>query len=71
MSLRDVERAMIVFEYFYENMEYFAGLIDEKQQEEERLRKAGADQISEREKEDRNDERMEEDKEDHIQAEMV
>ena len=35
MSLRDVERAMIVFKYFYEKMDIFAPLIDQKQQEEE------------------------------------
>ena len=69
MSLRDVERAMIVFKYFYENMDNFAGLIDEKRQEEER--KASADQLSKREEEDQNDERMEEVEEDHVQAELV
>ena len=69
MSLRDVERAMIVFKYFYENMDNFAGLIDEKCQEEER--KASADQLSKREEEDRNDERMEEVEKDHVQAELV
>ena len=31
MSLRDVERAMIVFKYFYEKMHIFASLIEEKQ----------------------------------------
>ena len=31
MSLRDVERAMIVFKYFYEKMDMFAPLIDQKQ----------------------------------------
>ena len=35
MSLRDVERAMIVFKYFYEKMDVFAPLIDQKQREEE------------------------------------
>ena len=30
MSLRDVERAMIVFKYFYEKMDMFAPLIDQK-----------------------------------------
>ena len=35
MSLRDVERAMIVFKYFYEKMDIFAPLIDKKQQEDE------------------------------------
>ena len=35
MSLRDVERAMIVFEYFYEKMDIFAPLMDQKQREEE------------------------------------
>ena len=35
MSLRDVERAMIVFKYFYEKMDIFAPLIEEKQQEDE------------------------------------
>ena len=35
MSLRDVERAMIVFKYFYEKMDIFAPLIEEKQQKEE------------------------------------
>ena len=35
MSLRDVERAMIVFKYFYEKMDIFAPLIEEKQREEE------------------------------------
>ena len=34
MSLRDVERAMIVFEYFYERMNLFAPLINEKASEE-------------------------------------
>ena len=34
MSLRDVERAMIVFEYFYERMNLFAPLIDKKASEE-------------------------------------
>ena len=33
MSLRDVERAMIVFKYFYEKMGTFGPLIDKKQQE--------------------------------------
>ena len=69
MSLRDVERAMIVFKYFYKNMDNFASLIDEKRQEEER--KANADQISRREEEDRNDEEMEEVEEDHVQTELV
>ena len=69
MSLRDVERAMIVFKYFYENIDNFAGLIDVKRQEEER--KASADQLSKREEEDQNDERMEEVEEDHVQAELV
>ena len=35
MSLRDVERAMIVFKYFYEKMNIFAPLIEEKQVEDE------------------------------------
>ena len=35
MSLRDVERAMIVFKYFYEKMDIFAPLINQKQQKEE------------------------------------
>lgn len=35
MSLRDVERAMIVFKYFYEKMDIFAPLIEEKQREDE------------------------------------
>ena len=35
MSLRDIERAMIVFKYFYEKMDIFAPLIEEKQREEE------------------------------------
>jgi hypothetical protein len=35
VSLRDVERAMIVFKYFYEKMDIFAPLIEQKQQEEE------------------------------------
>ena len=35
VSLRDVERAMIVFKYFYEKMDIFAPLIDVKQQEDE------------------------------------
>ena len=35
MSLRDVERAMIVFKYFYEKMDIFAPLIERKQREEE------------------------------------
>ena len=35
MSLRDVERAVIVFKYFYEKMDIFAPLIEEKQREEE------------------------------------
>ena len=30
MSLRDVERAMIVFEYFYEKMSLFAPLMNER-----------------------------------------
>ena len=30
VSLRDVERAMIVFEYFYDKMAMFAPLINEK-----------------------------------------
>ena len=34
MSLRDVERTMVVFKYFYEMMDVFAPLIDQKQQEE-------------------------------------
>jgi hypothetical protein len=45
VSLRDVERAMIVFKYFYEKMDIFAPLIEEKQREEE-----------EEEEEDSNDE---------------
>jgi hypothetical protein len=35
VSLRDVERAMIVFKYFYEKMDIFAPLIEQKQREEE------------------------------------
>ena len=35
MSLRDVERAMIVFKYFYEKMDIFAPLIEQKQRDEE------------------------------------
>ena len=37
MSLRDVERAMIVFIYFYEKMNRFRHLIDEKKIKEEVL----------------------------------
>ena len=36
MSLRDVERAMIVFKYFFDKMNIFAPLIDQKQQQEEK-----------------------------------
>ena len=36
MSLRDVERAMIVFKYFYEKMDIFAPLIEGKQLENEK-----------------------------------
>ena len=35
MSLRDVERAMIVFIYFYEKMHLFRHLRDEKKTKEE------------------------------------
>lgn len=35
VSLRDVERAMIVFKYFYEKMDTFAPLISKKQQDDE------------------------------------
>ena len=35
MSLRDVERAMIVFKYFYEKMDVFEPLIVQKQAEDE------------------------------------
>ena len=35
MSLRDVERAMIVFEFFVEHMGLFTPLIDEKAKEEQ------------------------------------
>ena len=74
MSLRDVERAMIVFKYFYENMDNFADLIDEKQQEEER--KVTANKPYEREEteqEERRDEVMEkeEEGEGNVQGEMV
>ena len=72
MSLRDVERAMIVFEYFYENMENFADLIDAKQQEEER--KATAEETFEREEREegqQRDVRVEEEEEDNVQVEMV
>ena len=41
MSLRDVERAMIVFKYFYENMNIFAPLIEEKQREDEKSEDEG------------------------------
>ena len=34
VSLRDVERAMIVFEYFYERMDLFAPLMNNKAIEE-------------------------------------
>ena len=34
MSLRDVERAMIVLKYFYEKMDVIAPLVEKKQQEE-------------------------------------
>ena len=34
MSLRDVERAMTVFEYFYEKNELFAKLVIERAQKE-------------------------------------
>ena len=36
VSLRDVERAMIVFEYFYERMEIFAPLMEERAEKERR-----------------------------------
>ena len=35
VSLRDVERAMIVFKYFYEKMDTFAPLISKKQRDDE------------------------------------
>ena len=69
MSLRDVERAMIVFKYFYENMDNFADLIDAKQQEEERI--ATAKERKENEKEERREERMDEEEEDSVQVGMV
>ncbi len=34
MSLRDVERAMIVFEYFYENMDKVFALLTQKRAQE-------------------------------------
>ena len=34
VSLRDVERAMIVFKYFYEKMALFGPLMDEKEEQE-------------------------------------
>ena len=66
MSLRDVERAMIVFEYFYENMENFSDLIDEKRREEER--KEATDEIYE---EEEWGDKVEEEKEEDEEVEMV
>ena len=63
MSLRDVERAMIVFKYFYENMENFSDLIDKKQQEEER-KEANDDLYGSGDEEEREEEK-------DIEVEMV
>ena len=60
---------MIVFEYFYENMDNFADLIDVKQQEEERI--ATVKERKENEKEERREERMDEEEGDSVQVGMV
>ena len=39
MSLRDVERAMIVFQFFYGKMDLFAPLINTKAEEEHQINK--------------------------------
>ena len=49
MSLRDVERAMIVFKYFYEKMDIFAPLIEDKQREDEEESDESYDEDSEEE----------------------
>ena len=71
MSLRDVERAMIVFKYFYENMDNFADLIDKKRQEEER--KVTTDKSYEMEQGERRDGATENEEggEESVQGEVV
>ena len=49
MSLRDVERAMIVFKYFYEKMNIFAPLIEDKQLDDEEESDESYDEDSEEE----------------------
>ena len=47
MSLRDVERAMIVFEYFYERMNLFAPLMNKKAKNEraEKIRVVSGEEV--------------------------
>ena len=63
---------MIVFEYFYENMDNFADLIDAKRQVEER-KVTAKETIARKEKEEEElrEERMDEEEGDSVQVGMV